>query len=385
MHAFVELDTTKPLGSKLEMNKNVAIFLSYAPVRGNSNVFKPKKNNNKKKGRHGNDKPDMIKPSVYPTLIFSSDIDPDIITSQVTHEFCWAGGFYFRKKQLQCIETCTPFIIYYLYTFNDIALIHSELTSLLEQAYKGMQNDFILPEEFEHHKLPKINICQGVPKLPGQSGQQFQKYTRDMHKARQAHLIECDTSMIPFLCSLINYIKEHKLAAPIWGGHAHITETVDWDSPKGDLSCFVRMSQDHTCYNMSVISIEVRGIANIDKRADIYCPTSGDKLGELLLQQTLMRYLKLHNGSPLCAEIHQQGLLGQVNMVIPNTSEAEVRFEMFNKQLDWYLYHALPAFGALLTFIQDILCQSMDPVVTMEAPLCTWDNETGTLTTPQGN
>jgi hypothetical protein len=81
-----------------------------------------------------------------------------------------------------------------------------------------------------------------------------------MQEARQAHLIKCDTSKISFLCALINYIKDHSLAAPIWGGHAHITETVDWDSPKGDLSRFVRMSQDHTCYNMSVIGVKVRGI-----------------------------------------------------------------------------------------------------------------------------
>jgi hypothetical protein len=197
---------------------------------------------------------------------------------------------------------CTLFIIYYLYTFNDLATICSELTSLLGQAYKGMQNNFILPEEFEHHKLQDINICQGTPKLPGQSGQKFWKHTQDMQEAWQAHLIECDTSKIPFLCALIHHIKEHKLTAPIWGCHAHITETVDWNSPKSNLSHFVRISQDHTCYNMNVTSVEVRGIADIDKTANIYCPTSGDRLGELSLQQTLMRYLKLHDGSPLCAE-----------------------------------------------------------------------------------
>ncbi len=107
---------------------------------------------------------------------------------------------------------------------------------------------------------------------------------------------------------------------------------------------------------MSVISIKVRGIANVDKTANIYCPTSRDKLGQLLLRQTLMRYLKLHDGSPLCAEIHQRGLLGQVNMVIPNTLAAETCFEMFNKQPAGYLYHILPTFGASSTFIQDILC-----------------------------
>jgi hypothetical protein len=143
------------------------------------------------------------------------------------------------------------------------------------------------------------------------------------------------------------------------------------------------MSQDHTCYDMIVISVEVRGIANVDKKADIYCPTSGDKLGEHLLQQTLMRYLKLHDESTLCAEIHQQGFLGQVDMVIPNTLAAEARFEMFNKQPAGYLYHVLPTFLVLSTFIQDILRRSMYPAVVMEAPLCTWDNESGILVTPQ--
>ncbi len=81
MHASVESETANPLGSKLEMNDNTTIFLGYTPIGGNSNVFKPKKNNNKKKGRRGNNKPDMIKPSMYPTLFFSSNIDPDIITS----------------------------------------------------------------------------------------------------------------------------------------------------------------------------------------------------------------------------------------------------------------------------------------------------------------
>jgi hypothetical protein len=158
MHTSVMSETAKPLGSKSEMSNDMTIFLGYAPVGGNSSVFKPKKNVNKKKGRHGKDKPNMVDPSVYPTLIFLSNIVPDTITSQVTHEFCQAGRFYFRKKQLQCIEMCTPFIIYYLYTFNDLATICSELTSLLGQAYKGKQNNFILPEEFEHHKLPEINI-----------------------------------------------------------------------------------------------------------------------------------------------------------------------------------------------------------------------------------
>ncbi len=90
-------------------------------------------------------------------MVFSSDVDPEIIVSRVAHEF-GAGGFYFRKKQLQCEETMTPFIIYFLYTFNDIATHQGELMSLLEEAQQGMMDDLTLPDEYEYLPIPDVNI-----------------------------------------------------------------------------------------------------------------------------------------------------------------------------------------------------------------------------------
>jgi len=78
-------------------------------------------------------------------------------------------------------------------------------------------------------EIPEINITKGIPKLPGQPGAQFCDYSREMQEAQHAHLIECNVQVIPFLRLLINYVKDQKLAAPIWGGHAHITKMVDWD------------------------------------------------------------------------------------------------------------------------------------------------------------
>ncbi len=66
LHAAVELDDTKPIGKKEELSENMTIFLAYAPVGKNQNAFKPKKNNNKKKGRRGKDKPDSIRVFIPP-------------------------------------------------------------------------------------------------------------------------------------------------------------------------------------------------------------------------------------------------------------------------------------------------------------------------------
>ena len=160
-----------------------------------------------------------------------------------------------------------------------------------------MKEDFTLPEEFEHATLPDIFIRRGIPKLPGQPGSNFCDYSHDMQEARQAHLIECDIKEIPFMCALISYIKDVKLVVRIWGGHTHITETVDWDSPKGDVSRFVRMSQVHTNYNMSLISVQVKGTTNLKALAEVTCPKSGNVIGHLSLRQTLLKYLKLQDGN----------------------------------------------------------------------------------------
>ncbi len=383
LHAAVESDNTNPIGKKEELSENMTMFLVYAPVGKNQNAFKPKKNNNKKKGRRGKDEPELLDPSVYPTLVFSLDVDPETIVSRVTHEFCHAGGFYFRMKQLQCVETVTPFIIIYLYTFNNITTIRAELAELLKKAHADLESNFILPDEFQYLSIPEINICRGVPKLPGQPGSQFRDYLREMQEVRWAHLIECDVQAIPFLTLLINHVKEWRLTTPVWGGHAHITRTVDWDSPKSNVSRFVSMAQDHMCYNMSVVCAEVQGITDLDASVEVLCPQSGATLGHLSLRETLMKYLKQKDGTPLVAELHQRGPQGPVDMVIPNSGEAEVQFEMFNKQPAGYLYHVLPTFGATETFIKSLLQWSMDAGLATEAPKCAYNAAMQILTTPR--
>ena len=101
------------------------------------------------------------------------------------------------------------------------------------------------------------------------------------------------------------------------------------------------------------------------------------------LCRTLLKYLKLQDGNPKCAELHQHGPQGPVDMVIPNTSLAECCFEMFNKQPAGYLYHVVPTFGASDLCIKTLLRRSMDAGLTTEAPLCTYDPATNMLTTPR--
>jgi hypothetical protein len=82
----------------------------------------------------------------------------------------------------------------------------------------------------------------------------------------------------------------------------------------------------------------------------------------------------------MCAELHQRGPQGPVDMIIPNTPLAEGSFEMFNKQPAGYLYHVLPTFGASKLFIKSLLRRSMEAGLTTEVLLCTYDFDMHILT-----
>ena len=133
---------------------------------------------------------------------------------------------------------------------------------------------------------------------------------------------------------------------------------------------------------MSLISVQVKGITDLKALAKVQCSESGNGIERLSLRQTLMKYLKFPDGNLMCAELHQRGPQGPLNMVIPNTLLAKCGFEMFNKQPVGYLYHVLPKFGASAIFIKSFLCRSMEAGLTTETPLCLYDFDTHILTAP---
>jgi hypothetical protein len=114
----------------------------------------------------------------------------------------------------------------------------------------------------------------------------------------------------------------------------------------------------------------------------VQCKDSGNVIGHLSLRQTLLKYLKLPDSTPMCAELHQRGPQSLVDMIIPNTLAAEICFEMFNKQPARYLYHVLLTYGSSDLIIRSLLRCSMEAGLTTEAPMCTYDSHTRILTTP---
>ena len=74
--------------------------------------------------------------------------------------------------------------------------------------------------------------------------------------------------------------------------------------------------------------------------------------------------------------------MGSVDIVIPNTPEAETMVAMMNKQLPEYLTLYLNDLGMDKYFIRKLLTRACCPALMHEIYSCQWDKETNLLKNP---
>ena len=84
------------------------------------------------------------------------------------------------------------------------------------------------------------------------------------------------------------------------------------------------------------------GIVKLDKKVKFYSVTNPSEVkGSMSLRHVLYNHLKLADGHSLIGEVHQENPLSSMDVVIPNTPEAEAMVAMMNTQLAAYLHHYL--------------------------------------------
>jgi hypothetical protein len=96
----------------------------------------------------------------------------------------------------------------------------------------------------------------------------------------------------------------------------------------------------------------------------------------------LLNYLKMQDGHPIIAEVHQEDFCKPTYVIIPQAEEAEQMIGMMHKNLPAFLSHILTEAGFTDDFIKQLLKRTCEASLVEEVPLCKWDSETFTLTTP---
>ena len=103
------------------------------------------------------------------------------------------------------------------------------------------------------------------------------------------------------------------------------------------------------------------------------------------LRYLLYSHYKLEDGNNVFWEIHQQGLLADVDIVRPSVDEAEHLVGEMNKNMAAFLTFDLTSGEAPYspTFVKELVEGCFDSTLVAEIPKCTWDAEKRALRTPR--
>jgi hypothetical protein len=135
-------------------------------------------------------------------------------------------------------------------------------------------------------------------------------------------------------------------------------------------------------HKLSMTSKELESITALDEQVNIIHPATSEIVGSLSLRMVLLNYLKMQDGHPIIAEVHQEDYCKPAYVIIPQAEGAERMIGMMHKNLPAFLFHILTDSEFTKDFIKELLRQTCKASLVTEVPLCKWDSATCSLTTP---
>ena len=209
----------------------------------------------------------------------------------------------------------------------------------------------------------------------------FQNLSFRAQLAQRAWHVEVEKWHVETLKKLVEAAKEVGLVEATWGRQAHISEAADNDTSPGEIKRFIKFAQRHVNFHCSMTCDDLKGITNLDAKAAITSVSTGKKKDEVSMRQVLLQKFKLSNGTSLFAEVHQRGPLGAVDVIVPNTPEAESMVLMMNRHFPAFCYHYLKDVGLDETFVRALLKEACCPTLLSSIKACTWDAPSKSIVT----
>lgn len=345
---------------------------AYLMMSGNARIFEKQKSGWGTKGKKEN-----RLPAVFFTFAISSDVLPAEIVARVAVDWSILGGMRIGVKELCYFDTCTPVAIYFLWNEGHVPMLLNELRTILESVTTLELGGASIP-------LPPLALRKQIPRIPGQVTADFNNLSMQAQMARRAWHIEVETKHASVLIELVRKVKQTDAINELWGRQVHFSEVADINTPSGEIKRYIKFAQRHVNFHCSMICEDISGITHLDASAPIIDPVTQATVGHLTLRQVLLKYLKMSDGSTLIAEIHQRGSMGTVEVIVPNTAEAESMVLMMNRQFPAFCLHYLMSTQEMdEAFIRSLLKEACCPTLFANINLCTWDDEANTITTPE--
>lgn len=289
------------------------------------------------------------------------------------------------KKQLATFREVTPVVIFRLLNSCTRETIIAEFTAILKDALERMNmEDMEEDGEFRDAVIPPFSLTVKVPKIQGEDTSVFQGWKGRDNWHRKCIHIGVDKEHQKLVLTLVDEAKRCNLFAPKWGKHVIVTRFEDSGSDKIDLKKVLSASRDHINYHATMTYDGIRGIMDLDRKVSIKSvEDSNVVVGKLSLRDILYDHIKMDDGSPMIAEVHQRTPVSGVDVVIPNVAYAEGQIVQMNKNLAAYLLNYLKDSGMDEAFVKELIRIAVDPTLRIEMNQCEWDAKARSVTSPE--
>jgi hypothetical protein len=260
--------------------------------------------------------------NVYVRFCLKSQTPIKEIINQVSFEFTRLCRMKIYKKPMQAMETETPMMLLFVSNGMDNSSITSDMRQLLELAYNNIKTGCMLPKEYEDRDMSAFSLKLNVPQLPEKRKQDNKAYDHIREQGKKAFHFEVSKLDIPFFKFLSNHAHRMNLDTRFFGKFAKLMDTLGNNAPLSNCTCLWRCIQGHFNFHLSSTSITIHGIDNLDAAETLRNLANGSAIARFLLRDMLYQ-IELENKAPLFLQLSQRAS-GQVDAVIPNTSEAEL-------------------------------------------------------------
>jgi hypothetical protein len=92
-----------------------------------------------------------------------SQVPTKDIINRILFEFICLGGSKINKKPMQAMETETPMMLLFVCNGTDQASLATDIRLILELAYKDIETDGMIPEEYENQDIPAFSTRLNFP------------------------------------------------------------------------------------------------------------------------------------------------------------------------------------------------------------------------------
>ncbi len=171
---------------------------------------------------------------IYARFRLKSTVPVEDMVTRITSEFSHMGDSKIYKNQNQAMETKTPMMLLFVSNGTDPKSITSNISQMLDTAFNHVDQEGMMPEEFEYKEITKFMLKLNAPQLPSQTKETHKAYDHFKEQGKKVFYCKVAKENVPYFRFLAGQAHCLKLENKYFGKFAKFMGTLENYAPLSD-------------------------------------------------------------------------------------------------------------------------------------------------------